>query len=176
MAKKPATEGSKFPATCNQTELAHILGIAPRNVRDWAQRGVLVKATTKGRYQTLPSIQAYISHLRESAAGRATSGGKTLADEKAAQVRVQTEISEMKLAALRGEMLTLSDVRASWSQFALAVRSTVLSLPTSARSVIPHLTAHDGETLKRLCRDKLTDLAKEVEAIVIEGDPSSLRQ
>lgn len=172
-AKAKPAEASLLPATCTGVQLAEILGIAPRNVREWAQKGVLVRAAG-GRYAVQPSIKAYISHLREQAAGRATTHGGNLADERALLTATQRQIQELKLAQLRGDVLTLEEVSESWSSFATSVKGMVLALPGKARQTIPHLTAHDGETLKRICRDSLTELAQEVGAVVIGADEKVL--
>ena len=174
MAAKPRTTAQpRFPETCTAGDLAVILGMAPRNVRDWAAKGVFVR-TNSGRYLTLPSVQGYVKTLREQAAGRATANGD-LAEEKAANERIKREINEIKLAQLRGDVLTLEEVTDSWTKFALIVKGAMLSIPTKARGTIPHLTAHDGETIKRICRDTLTDLSKQAEAVVIGGDAGKIK-
>lgn len=172
-AKRAKPAEGRLPETCTGAELGRIVGLSPRNVADWAARGVLVRSEN-GRYVTVPSIQEYIRVLREQAAGRA-SGNSELAEEKANNERIKREMAEIKLAQLRGDVLTLDEVVESWTKFALAVKGAVLSLPTKARSTIPHLTAHDGETLKRICRDTLTDLAKQAEAIVVGGEGRKLK-
>lgn len=173
-AKTKPAKASLLPETCSATQLSEILGLSRRNVLDWANRGVLVKAGA-GRYRTVESIHAYIAHLRESAAGRATTKGVTLADERAMLTATQRQIQELKLAQLKGDVLTLEEVAESWSEFATSVKGMVLALPGKARQTIPHLTAHDGETLKRICRDSLTELAQEVAAVVIGADEDKLK-
>jgi len=172
-AKKATAEAGRLPETCTAGDLAVLLGMAPRNIRDWAAKGVFVK-TSNGRYRTVESVQAYVKSLREQAAGRATSTGE-LAEEKAKLAKTQREIQDIKLAQLRGDVLTVDEVTDGWSKFALALKSAVLAVPTRARSTIPHLTAHDGETLKRICRDTLSELSKQVEGIVIGGDAQALK-
>jgi len=172
-AKKTIEAAPLLGATCSAADLAVVLGINRRNVLDWAARGVLVK-TANGRYQTVASIQAYTKALREQAAGRATSNGD-LADEKAQNERIKREINEIKLASLRGDVLTLDEVADTWTKFASAVKGSVLALPTKARGTIPHLTPHDGETLKRICRDMLADLSKQAGAIVLGGDGKKIK-
>lgn len=172
-AKKADSASDRLPETCSAAELGRILDLNRRSVMDWAAKGVLVKSAS-GRFLTVPSIQAYVKALREQAAGRATSNGE-LADEKAHNERIKREINEIKLAQLRGDVLTLEEVSESWSKFALAVKGSVLALPTRARGTIPHLTAHDGETLKRICRDMLTDLSKQAASIVVGGDARKIK-
>jgi phage terminase Nu1 subunit (DNA packaging protein) len=170
---KPAPKLEWLPENISEAQMSALLGTNTRTVRDWAARGVLVK---NGRqYAALESLHAYIHHLREQAAGRSTANGRTLADEKAEDVRIGRQIKELKLAQLRGEVLTLDEVTESWSNFAAAVRAAVLALPGKARSTIPHLTAHDAENLKRLCRNALSDLADEVEQVTVAADAKKIK-
>jgi phage terminase Nu1 subunit (DNA packaging protein) len=165
-----------LPETVTEAQMAALLGIATRNVRDWASRGVLVKAGPRKGYKTVESLHNYLGSMRDQAAGRATTGGRTLADEKAEDVRIGRQIKELKLAQLRGDVLTVAEVSESWSGFATAVRAAVLGLPGKARSTIPHLTAHDAEVLKRLCRNALSDLAEEVKGVVVGADEKKIRR
>ncbi len=121
------------------------------------------------------SLHAYLGHLREQAAGRASSGGTSLVEARSEQIKTEREISQLKLLKMRGEVLTLDEVSASWSGFASAVRAAVMTIPSKLRSTIPHLTAHDSETAKRVCRDILQDLSEEVKASVIGGSEKSIR-
>jgi phage terminase Nu1 subunit (DNA packaging protein) len=168
--KKPTTP-SGLPETCSRSDLAHILGIAVRTVADWDQKGVFERAVGRGRYYLVASVNGYTAALREQAAGRASATGLQLTDERALTEQVVRQIKERELAKLKGETLTLAEVVDSWSLFAGALKAAVLSVPGKARSSIPHLTAHDADVLKHLCRDILLDLAEEVEASVVSGDP-----
>lgn len=161
-----------LPATVTGPQLAEILGLNRRNLQDWAAKGVLVKIGAK--YDTRASVRGYIAALREQAAGRAPATG-ALANEKALTAAIDREIKSVKLAALKGDMLTKDEISESWSRFASQVKGAVLAIPSKARSTIPHLTAHDGETLKRICRDILTDLSKEVAAAVVGGDAKKIK-
>lgn len=172
--KSAGAAAETFPRTCSGAELAVLLGINPRNVREWAQRGVL-KRVKSGQFHVVESVQNYTAHLREQAAGRATSSGQNLADEKALELQVRREIGAIKLATLRGEVLTKDEVSTSWSLFAGAVKSAFLSVPTKARTKIPHLTAHDGETLRTLVRDILSDLVAEAKVMEPSVDPKVLK-
>ncbi len=177
MAKKPGrkpTGKSAIPPSCSRSDLALLLGISIRAVADWDLKGVFTKAQGRGRYETVASVNGYISSLRESAAGRASTTGQTLTDERAQTERVVRQIKERELAKLLGETLTVAEVSESWSLFAGAVKAAVLSIPGKARSSIPHLTAHDGDVLKHMIRDVLMDLAEEVEATVVGGNAEEI--
>lgn len=175
MAKAASVGGVWIPETCSKADLSKLLGISIRSIRDLEVTGILVPATGRGRYETLASIQNYLGRLREQAAGRATKGGNNLADERAEETRIDKEIKAIKLAQLKGEILTLDEVSASWSAFAGVIKGSLLALPSKARTSIPHLTAHDGEVLREMVRDMLLDLSDEVEASVIAGDKRSFK-
>lgn len=143
-----------------------------RSVTDWDQKGVFQRAVGRGRYELVPSVNGYTSALREQAAGRASATGLQLTDERALTEKVVRQIKERELANLIGETLTLVEVTESWTTFATSVKASILSLPGKARSTIPHLTAHDADVLKRICRDILQDLSEE--ASVVGADASEI--
>jgi phage terminase Nu1 subunit (DNA packaging protein) len=173
MAPRSATtEIDGIKTVCSAAEIAALTGLSLRSVSDWAQRGVLVRAGT-GQYMTVPSLLNYIGQLRENKAGRASPKRGELSEKELNQ-QVVRQINEVKLAQLRGDVLTLDEVAESWGKFATAVKGAVLSVPTRARKTIPHLTPHDGETLKRICRDILTDLARRTGEMVLGGDEEPL--
>lgn len=176
-AGKPSTKGAAWvPATCSRGDLSVILDVSVRTVGTYAQKGLLVEAAGRGRYQTLPSIKNVINSLRESATNKASSTGLSLQDERALTEKVEREIKALKLAELRGEVLTLAEVLDSWSAFAGNVKGAILSIPAKARTMIPHLTTHDGGVLRDMCRDVLQDLSEEVSATVIHGNPKDLKK
>ncbi len=123
---KPSTRGAAWvPATCSRGDLSVILDVSVRTIGTYAQKGWLVEAPGRGRYQTLPSIKNVINSLRESATNKASSTGVSLQDERAMTERVEREIKALKLAELRGEVLTLSEILDSWSTFAGSVKGAV---------------------------------------------------
>lgn len=174
-AKQGTIGGAWIPATCSIADLAVMLGVSTRTVRDLDQNGTIVRAPGRGRFETTASINGYLKRLREQAAGRASQNGVSLADERAQTERISRQIQEIKLAEMRGEVLTLDEISASWSSFASAVKSGVLSIPGRARSTIPHLTAHDAAVLKQICRDVLQEMAEEVDVSVISGDSKEIQ-
>jgi phage terminase Nu1 subunit (DNA packaging protein) len=150
--------------------MAALMDMSDRKLTDLVSMGLAVQGPTNRQFDALKTIHNYIGHLRKQAAGRATSNGMNLSDVRAEREAVEKEISEVKLARLRDEVLLVSEVSEAWSAFAGKVRQAFLAMPGKMRATIPHMTAHDAETVKRLCRDELKDLANEVEDTVIGGD------
>jgi len=168
--------GYWIPDVCTKADLSVLLGISIRALADLDNKGVLVRAPKRGTYQTRASVLAYIERLREVAAGRSADQRSPLADERLKTERVAREIQEVKLAQLKGEILSLDEVSESWSNFASVIRSALLALPGKARTQIPHLTAHDAETIRQLVKDTLNDLADEVSASVIAGEATDVEE
>lgn len=166
--------GYWIPDVCTKADLSVLLGISIRALADLDNKGVLVRAPKRGTYRTRASVLAYIERLREVAAGRSADQRSPLNEERLLTERVSRQIQEAKLAQIRGEVLSLEEVSESWSNFASIVRSAMLALPGKARTQIPHLTAHDAETIRTIVKDTLNDMADEVSASVIAGEASDV--
>lgn len=167
--------GSWIHEICTKADLSLLMGISMRALSDMDARGLLVRGSKQGTFRTIPSLNARFKYLQEAAAGRAADLVNPLAEEKIAAERVNRQIQEIKLAQLKGDVMTLQEVSESWSEFATKVKSSMLTVPTKARSAIPHLTAHDAEELKIIVKDMLNDLADEIEGSVAAGDGNDLK-
>lgn len=142
-------------------ELAALLGIAPRNVRELASRGIL-KAKRKGVYDLRESVNGYCEHLRGVASGR---GGERqvyeLTAERARLAKEQADERAMRNAVSRGELVRAEDVSREWQDVLRKVRAAILATPSRVRQRSPHLTAHDVEALDGELRRALEEAAKD---------------
>ncbi len=141
--------------TATTDDLAALFQVTDRHIRELARRGLVLKEG-RGRYDLMGSVTRYIVHLREQAAGRM--GSDESLDpvaEGALLKRSQRELNELKKAEIEGRVIPLERIGPAWARVANATRSSVLAIPGKARSHLPHLTVHDGETIDLLCRDAL---------------------
>lgn len=177
MAKQKTvlSAGHWIPETCTRADLAVLLGLTKQAVDKLAQSGILESAGVHGLYLTKKSVHNYAERLRMTASGRTEETRNPLTQERMQTEKITRQIKEIELAKMRGEILTLDEVAESWSNLAAAMKSAMLALPGKARTNIPHLTPHDGETLKKLVKDILNDLADEVEASVIGGNAEDIK-
>ena len=152
-----------------------IIGISDRVFRDMIATGIVVLGDSPRDVLSHETLNNYHEHLRDKAMGKATSSGISLADARAEREIVEREIAQMKLATLKGQTMTSEEISASWMQFAVSVRSKFLGLPGKLRAQMSHLTAHDGEAMRRIIRSELEDLADEVSATVIGAEPKALK-
>lgn len=175
MARTSKPAGDWIPETCSKADLAVLFGVSIRTISDLDQRAIITRGPKRGQFVTRPSIDAYVGSLRKTAAGRSEETKSALTDERLATERVTRQIQEMKLAEMRSEVLTLDEVTDAWGKIATLTKQAALSIPSKARTMIPHLTAHDAETLKTLMKDMLNDLADEVADAGAGADPEKIK-
>ena len=137
--------------------------------------GIVKRGATDRQYLPLETLHAYHEHLRDRAAGRSTSAGASLADERAALAKTQREIEEIKLAKMRGEVLDLDETSEAWGRIAATVRGKMLSLSGRVRAKLSDLTPHHGKVIDQIVRDDLNDIADEVEVISVSADAQKVR-
>lgn len=121
---------------CSTREIADIFGVDDRWVQSLAKEGVIPAASTRPyKFDLLPTIKAYIKHLREKANGKEakTAGiAKAEADKLRADADLKqskAKIAEMQLKELEGKMHRSADVEAMTNDLVFTVRSMIMALP-----------------------------------------------
>lgn len=141
--------------------MADLLGISQVRLKQLIDAGTITKEG-HGKYNLRDCVRAYTAHLRKHAAqaGRPTTGGDNsdLAAEKLRHETAKADHAELKNAALRGELVPVSDVRAEWSGIATDLRASLMAVPArvAARSGLPRDV---GVKLEEELRDALEDLS-----------------
>ncbi|MEN3232553.1 MULTISPECIES: hypothetical protein [Methylobacterium] len=149
---------------CSGADLATLLGISERTLRDLAAAGHVVKSG-RSRYRRDASITAYCAHLRGVASGRGGDAAvTTLTAERARLAREQADTAAIKRAALTGALIPAADVERRWRQVLASVRTRLMGVPSRVRQHLPHLTPTDVAALDRELRDALTELATDADA------------
>lgn len=155
---------SAVPATCTVAQFGAHIGMNPRGVRDLISRGVVLK-DARERVLLDESRLRYIASLRDV---KAKHGG-TLADARAKLAEAQLVEQNLKNLRLTGDLISIADAQVAWGKFGAVVRSSVMSIPSRARQIMPHLTAHDGLALRGLCVDVLTEAAENLDGGDVVG-------
>lgn len=159
----------RLPSQVTRAQFGFLVGINERNVDLYATRGVLVKAGPNS-FDLLPSLLNYTKHMRDAAAGRAGGeGGKNLAQERADLTSIEKQIAQHKLDEMMGKSIPVEEVMDGWVRIATKVKSALLGLSSKIGFVVPHLTAHDRQEIARVCREALTEIAKEVNGGEVHG-------
>lgn len=147
--------------TCTAAQLAAVLGLSTRRVRELAEAGTIPRAPG-GRYPTAEAIRAYCGGLRETAAGRRGDGpdGLDLTAERAALAKAQREHVELRLARERGELVDAQAVHIRFAAMVTAARNRLRGVPSKAKSRMHHLSEDDVETLEALIDAALGEVAE----------------
>jgi len=141
--------------TISEAELADLLGLTSRQIRNLAADGVAKKAGP-ARYELRASVRAYAESLREKASrGRAKADDPELRAERLRLAIAQAEKVELSNAKTRGELLLAQEVVSAWAGVLREVRAAMLAIPSRVNQSLPHLTVHDLNTLDRTIRDTL---------------------
>jgi phage terminase Nu1 subunit (DNA packaging protein) len=113
-----------------QLEIAKFVGVA---VRTWTDIANKLDIPTGSTIEF--AAKAYITHLREVAAGRVSEDGYDLTAERARLSHHQANCEELKERQLTGELIPAEEVKADWADMILAFRAKVLALPGKVASV-----------------------------------------
>jgi phage terminase Nu1 subunit (DNA packaging protein) len=161
MAKKARKVTETEDSPVDARTLARICRLDVRTILKLAEQGIVVRVA-RGLFAQWKSVGNVIEHYRERAAGRESRDGSVdIVKSNAALRDSQRRLTDIKIAQLEGELISLPEVRDAWAEIALAVRQLFLSLPARARFDLPHLTGEDQKALERLVHEMLTEVATE---------------
>jgi len=124
--------------TVTQTEFGDMVGITQQTASGLISRGVLVEGETAGAW-----LKSYTSHLREMAAGRATSGDLDLATERARLAKEQADKFAMQNSVARGELAPVALIEAVLCKAASKIAGIFDAIPGMVRRRVPNLDAGD---------------------------------
>lgn len=129
-------------ATVN--EVAKHIGVSTKYVNDLINEGV-IERKGRGLYDLDECRNAYISKLREKAAGRAGTGELDLVAERARLAKESADAKEMENAVERGDLVYIEDVAKQVENQLTKVRTRLLGIPTK---VAPE--AHASATVREV--------------------------
>jgi len=115
--------------TVNSTELAIVLGVTARRVRQLAQDGI-IETVNRGQYQLCDSVQRYAAFLCKEPLSKEDK--KLDSDRRKAEVSLKAskaKIAELEAAELEGKMHRSEDVEAMTTDLIYAIRGALMALP-----------------------------------------------
>ena len=96
-------------------------------------------------------------HLRSVAAKHRSGDGKHDVAAESAQLKAaQRRLTELRIKAMEGDLVSAPEALSVWGDFAKDVRATLLSMPSRVAGELPHLVPSELEILKHLARDMLS--------------------
>lgn len=137
--------------------IAIFLDLTHRRVNQLVNEEVLPK-TERGKYPFLGCIKGYIKYLRTRAEG----GSLSLTDERTRLTCAQAESEEIKVKALKGELIKADVAVQLWERVTMACRSRLLALPSKVAPVIVHLKSipEVKDQIEKLIYGALNELSR----------------
>ncbi|WP_321834058.1 DNA-packaging protein [Clostridium butyricum] len=112
----------------NQKELASILGITSRRVRQLREEGFFSFVENGKKYSLERCVQEYIEYKVKAETNMGTS--IDVEKEKAEHEQIKKNISKLKLRKLKKELHEASDVELFLSEMLINFRNRLLSIPS----------------------------------------------
>lgn len=107
-------------------EFGDMVGVSVRTATDLRARGIIPKECEYLHEMVKP----YVSHLRETAAGRAGDGEFDLTAERARLAHHQANIAALDEEVKRKTLIPAELVKSKWADLVSSFRAKMLSLPT----------------------------------------------
>ena len=167
------TERERADAAPKQAEIAAHLDLSDRSVREF-----ITRYNIDHKASTLTELRiAYIRHLREMAAGRATDGTIDLPTERALLARAQREGQEIKNEVARGSYApieVLTDVLANASQ---SVVDQLDQIPAGIARVCPDLPQSVRDLLMTTLARARNEMVRKTASLVADAlEPTDVQE
>ncbi len=158
MSDDKPKEGTPQQQTISVEIMAQLLNLTPRHVQRLASQGHIPKAG-RGRYELVPTVQAYCKYLQELVAAR---GNNELVSEQQRLARERADKIARENQVARGELIPRQDVVAGIQEAMAHCRARLLSIPTKAAPLLSPLSRpiEIKEKLTELVHDCLQELSR----------------
>lgn len=130
--------------TGTQTEFGQLVGISQQAVSDLISRGVLAQGALLSDW-----LHAYCLHLREQAAGRASSGDLDLIQERARLAKEQADKAAMLNARLRRELAPVWTLEVTLAGVARQIAGVLEAIPVKLKRTSDTITTTDLDLITR---------------------------
>ena len=143
-----------LPTTVHERDLAALLGITRQAIGDHVRSGVL-RRSGRAQFLLAETVKAYCEHLRQHArqAGRPTQGGDALKQARTRLAEEQAELTALKTAQARNELISAAEVTRQWETTLTDIRAALLAIPGR---------------LQGIDRDAMTRVDGEIRAVLME--------
>lgn len=145
------------------SELAEVLGLSDRRIRQLEKEGVISKIS-RGKYNLPQAVQQYINWIKSQATAKSEEEFD-LKKEKTLLTRAQRQRVELELQIMRGELHRSEDVKRVMNDMLGAFRARCLAIPSKAA---PRL---QGQTDLAVIQDVLKKEVYEALVELSEYDP-----
>lgn len=152
----------------NQKQLANILGITDRRVRQLREEGFFSFAEGGKKYNLEKCVQEFIEYKIKTETNKGTS--IDVEKEKAEHERIKKNISKLRLRKLKKELHEASDVELFLNEMLVNFRNRLLSIPN--KLAVQVLGEEDINRVIELMNKEMIETLEELS----EYDPDKVNQ
>ncbi|WP_459482099.1 hypothetical protein [Clostridium saccharoperbutylacetonicum] len=152
----------------NQKQLANILGITDRRVRQLREEGFFSFAESGKKYNLEKCVQEYIEYKIKTETNKGTS--IDVEKERAEHEQIKKNISGLKLRKLKKELHEASDVELFLNEMLINFRNRLISIP--AKVAVQVLGESDINRIISLLQKEMTETLEELS----EYDPDKVNR
>lgn len=163
VAPLPVAMPLETHGTLTEAQLANLLGLTSRRVRDLVSDGVIPRVAP-ARFDARAATRAYCEWLREKASRGKGSQDPAYREERTRLSRHQADKAELANATLRRELIPAAEVENTWSLILRNVRAEMLAVPSRVQARLAGLSRSDVAVIDREIRDGL---------ILLSGGPDA---
>lgn len=130
----------------SQAELASVLGITSRTIRELTRQGVIPRNATTGRYVLGDAVPAYCAYCRGKA-GRDPSEALDYNKERARYTQAQADRAQLRYDRERGNLVEAEAFGLAWEHVLVPLRQGVLDLE---ETLPPELAGRDAHAMREI--------------------------
>lgn len=146
-------------------EIAKQTGIPDRTIRYWQAQGIVPKSG-----EMLEILTAIIAHYqKENSSNKEKKGA--LYEEEVRLTRARADKIELEVAEKEGTLIKVSEVVKVWSDYILACRAKLLSVPTKLAYELAGES--DPLAIESILREVIDESLRELARTEFEGSPTA---
>lgn len=149
----------------NKKRLSELLGISEPTLTQYQREGMpLIAKGSRGKENEydVAAVIAWFKNRLQAERSQQSSGDLNYEVERTRLTKAQADKQELDLAARRGELVDVSDVRKHWQQMVFAAKAKLLAIPVKAAPAVitAQSTAEVFELLTAMIREALDELSE----------------
>jgi len=144
--------------------IAKALDLTERRINQLVADGTLQKSE-RGRYELIPTIQAYVKFLREKAVNSDV-GADDYAVQRTRLTKAKADMAEMEKDQMANVLIPANDVADAWEAMVSNMRAKMLSIPTKVAASV--FAANDVADAKNILKEQINEGLSELAAIEVK--------
>ena len=148
---------------CTSADLAYMFDTSPRRVTMLTKEGVIPKASY-GKFPIKECVRAYVAHVQNDDSPIDSN------QEKARLTKAQADKTEIEVAAMRGEVVSIQSVIDEVDKMLKAFRQKALSMPSKLSPLV--YSEKSVGSIRAILEDEVNEVLSELSSYSPDNKPS----